>query len=472
MNFIVVVSDTFRRDHLGCYGNTWISTPHLDRFAERSIVFDRAYIASFATIPARHDFFTGRYTFKYSDWAPLPRNEVVLSGELGKAGYTTMMVLDTPHMIENGYYFDRGFAGWEWIRGQETDRWRTAPASPDMPCDKSKLRSPDQILAVHQRNVHWRRYEEDTFVARTMHEAGLWLERNYGQHESFFLYVDTFDPHEPWDAPEWYVKAYADPDYAGEKVNYPIYGFSDYLTKAELAHCRAQYAAEVTLVDRWVGRLLERVEDMGLLADTMVVFTSDHGFYHGEHGLIGKAHIGSEGAHYMPFYEELAHVPLIVHYPGAEPRRESAFVQPVDLMPTLLELAGAGHAEHCDGVSLAPLLQGRSMHTRDMAISSPTLVHEGAGGGRVTLTTDEWAFICAPTRTADGQVLDRNVDGHAKREDKGLQVSSELYHLLVDPNQKENVITKHPEVARDLRDRFIAFLESVGTRTELVAPWR
>ena len=169
---------------------------------EKSVVFDRAYAASFPTVPNRHDLFTGRYTFTYSEWEPLPREEVILAEELGKVGYASMMILDTPHITENGYHFDRGFTGWEWIRGQETDRWRTAPAYPDYLCDRSKLRSPQRIVKVYQRNVAWRCYEEDTFVARTMAEAGLWLQRNYDEHENTFLSVDTFDPHEPWDAPQ------------------------------------------------------------------------------------------------------------------------------------------------------------------------------------------------------------------------------------------------------------------------------
>lgn len=472
MNYVVIVSDTFRRDHLGCYGNDWISTPHLDRFAERSVVFDRAYAASFPTVPNRRDVFTGRYTFTYSQWAPLPPDEVVLAQELGKAGYASMMILDTPHITENGYYFDRGFTGWEWIRGQETDRWRTAPAYPDYPCDPSKLRSPERIVKLHQRNVSWRRYEEDTFVARTMSEAGLWLERNYGQHERFFLYVDTFDPHEPWDAPDWYVRLYDDPAYDGPDVSYPIYGPTDYLSEAELKHCQALYAAEATLVDRWVGHLLERIEDMGLLDDTVVVFTTDHGFYHGEHGLIGKSHITPQESRYVPLYEEVAHIPLIVSYPGAEPRRESALVQPVDLMPTLLEEAGAPAPATLQGVSIAPLLRGEPMHTREFAITSPTIIRHGAGGCRITLTTDEWALICAPSAPDGGEGLDRAVDGLAKRVGPAVQTASELYHLPSDPHQAQNVIGEHPNVAKDLRARLVGFLQSVGTAPELVAPWR
>src|SRR3990170_4852212 len=103
MNIILIISDTFRRDHLGCYGNEWIHTEGLDAFAAKSLVFDRAYSASFPTVPHRHDVLTGRFTFTYADWAPLRAQEVVLAQALGAAGYTTMMVCDTPHIMQHGY---------------------------------------------------------------------------------------------------------------------------------------------------------------------------------------------------------------------------------------------------------------------------------------------------------------------------------------------------------------------------------
>jgi len=87
-------------------------TECIDRFAAQSTVFDKAYLASFPTIPNRHDLFTGRYTFVYSSWAPLPRDETILSQLLRQAGYTTMLIVDTPHMIRDAHYFDRGFDAW------------------------------------------------------------------------------------------------------------------------------------------------------------------------------------------------------------------------------------------------------------------------------------------------------------------------------------------------------------------------
>jgi arylsulfatase A-like enzyme len=474
MNFVLVIADTLRRDHLGCYGNGWISTPHIDRFAAKSIVFDRAYAASFPTVPHRHDVFTGRYTFIDSQWGPLPRNEVVLAEELVEVGYTSMMILDEPHIVENGFHYDRGFTGWEWIRGQETDRWQTAPAFPPLPADASKLRAPDRQLKGHQRNIHWWQFEESTFVAQTMTAACRWLDRNWKQHESFFLYVDTFDPHEPWDAPRWYVEMY-DPGHDGHEVTYPLCGPCDYLTPKELRHARALYAAEVTLVDRWVGRLLQKIEDMGLFENSVIVFTTDHGFYHGEHGLIGKSfHKPARDVvwfHYVPLYEEVAHIPLIVHYPGCKAHRERAFVQPPDFMPTFLELAGARDPGTMHGASLVPILTGKLASLRDWVVTSPTIIHGAAAGTRPSITTDDWALICAGTPPEEGEFETLAVDGLIKRQPPGAQFRSELYHLASDPHQMHNVIDAHPDVAAELRQVFLAFLEGLGTDPGLIKAW-
>ena len=103
MNVVLIVSDTFRRDHVGCYGNQWIRTPHLDRFAQGTVIFDNAFAASFPTVPARADLMTGRHTFSYLGWSPLPRTETTLAGLMTNAGYRTFGVADTPFVMRHGY---------------------------------------------------------------------------------------------------------------------------------------------------------------------------------------------------------------------------------------------------------------------------------------------------------------------------------------------------------------------------------
>ena len=468
MNFILIFSDTFRRDHLGCYGNRWIRTPNLDKLAKESMVFDRAYTGSFPTVPHRAELFTGRFVFTYYDWSPLPRNEVVLAQVLGEAGYVTMMVADTPHILKDGYHFDRGFSGWTWIRGQENDRYATDPMGVRLPCAPHKLRSPEGTVKQYLRNVCQRHHESDYFVAQTMTRAADWLERNY-RHEKFFLYVDTFDPHEPWDPPRWYVDLY-DPGYEGEEVIYPAYGPCNYLSEAELRHVRALYAGEVTLVDRWVGMLLQKAGDLGLLDSTTIIFTTDHGFYLGEHGLIGKSVIRDKFSQAVPLYEEMTRIPLIFRLPKAEGggRRCDAFVQPVDIMPTILELADVKDPGTMHGRSLMPLLAGEKETFREFAVSSWSIIHGPKAWRPSTITTEEWALIFSGQLTqSEDHPATRVVDSVSRIEQfLGEKMEAELYHLPSDPQQNKNVFVKNRDVAERLHADYVKFLESVNTPEE------
>jgi arylsulfatase A-like enzyme len=264
-NVVVIVADTFRRDHLGAYGNPYISTPYIDEFARSSVVFDRHVISSFPTMPARADILTGTFSYTHMGWEPMPRHLTTLPGVLSKAGYHTMGVVDTPFFIRNGFGYDRGFDDFMWVRGQGDDT---------RPHERADARST------------WRS-EGDRMVARTVTQAERWLERHHDEH--FFLYVDTWDPHEPWDAPEYYTARYRE-GYKGEQI-YPAYGNwkKTGLEKDDVDLGHATYCGEVTMVDFWVGRLLAKLDALGLRENTLVFFTSDHGFYFGEHDYFGKA---------------------------------------------------------------------------------------------------------------------------------------------------------------------------------------
>ncbi len=226
-NVVMIVADTFRSDRLGAYGNRWIHTPYLDEFARQSVVFDHHTVSSFPTMPARADYLTGTFSYTHMGWEPLPRRLATLPQILSRAGYHTMGVVDTPFYIRNGFGYDRGFDDFLWVRGQGDDT---------RPHERADMRST------------WRS-EEDRMVARTMTEAERWLERHYD--ERFFLYVDTWDPHEPWDASDYYTARYRE-RYKGEQI-YPAYG--DWkragLTQDDVDLGHATYCGEVTMVDFW-----------------------------------------------------------------------------------------------------------------------------------------------------------------------------------------------------------------------------
>ncbi|HKH76224.1 MAG TPA: sulfatase-like hydrolase/transferase, partial [Rubrobacteraceae bacterium] len=102
-NVLVIVSDTFRRDHLGVYGHPWIRTPYLDAFARSAVVFEGHTISSFPTMPARADILTGTFSYTHMGWEPLPKGLPTLSGLLAEAGYLTMGIVDTPFFVRGGF---------------------------------------------------------------------------------------------------------------------------------------------------------------------------------------------------------------------------------------------------------------------------------------------------------------------------------------------------------------------------------
>jgi arylsulfatase A-like enzyme len=493
MNVILIMSDSFRRDNLSCYGQGRARTPRLDRFAQEAVIFDNAYLGSFPTIPNRLDLTSGRFSFIDHEWSPLPTETITLQQVLSASGVMTQLICDNPHMIETGFNYERGFDGWEWIRGQESDRWLTSPPEPRMPDGHGKNRSL-WILRTYLRNTSWWQGEEDHFVARSIREACSWLERNQDQ-EKFFLHVDLFDPHEPWDAPQYYVDLY-DPDYQGPEVIFPHYEYwRDFLTQEELDHVRAEYLAEATMVDHWIGVLLDRLDDLGMSEDTAVIFTSDHGYLFGEHGLTGKSRmpIVDETMFYeaVPMYADLRRVPLLVRVPGIPGGQHiEALVQSPDLMPTVLELAGLVATETrgsksqmralqrgvlftskwqldpaaLHGQSLMPLLNGDASRLRDIAVCSNTLIHHTPLLAKCAIVTEDgWCLHYAGRYQHEQQgatlSITKLVDPAAAR----VSTAPMLFNLRDDPREEHDVFSDHPGLAREIHERYVAWLESMGT---------
>ena len=504
MNVVFVMCDTFRRDFIGAYGNDWIKTPCLDRFSEKAFVFDRCYMNSFPTVPNRWDILVGKNNFTYAAWQPLSPDEVVVPQVLDAQECVSMMIHDTPHIQQNGFNYSRGFSGWQWIRGQENDRLRTAPEEVDFACDPNKMRNPDFIVTQYLRNVSQRRKESDWFVAQTMTAACDWLERNY-QRDDFFLYIDTFDPHEPFDPPQHYVDMY-DPGYDGEVNFYPHYAPANYLEQDELDHTRALYSGKVTLTDRWIGNLLNKIEDLGLTETTAVIFTTDHGFMFGEHDLVGKDIIMDEFFETIWMYKEVAHIPLMIRLPEQEEgARIDSLVTSVDLMPTLLEMYGAietgvaaGEStvqllqcgfhrqlawsldvDALHGRSLVPLMMGDTDKLHDIAVSSFPLNNKTARLAKSAIVSDDnWVLHYAgetdpsleepevPATFGGGfEVKSGLNEGDYKLGD----YEPKLYNLEDDPDEISNVIDDNKDKAKDLHAKYVEYLEKCNTPEEYLA---
>jgi len=457
MNVIWIVADTLRKDHLGAYGNPWIHTPNLDALAARSVRFQRHYAGGFPTMPARADYFTGRWSMSFMGWEPLPQGQMTLAQMLMTRGYHTAAVVDTPFYVRHGMNYDRGFQTFVVIPGQE--------GGPRLGHHEA-----DDVRAA------WR-HESDRNAPRTVQRSMEWLERHY--RERFFLYIDLWDPHEPWDAPAYYSRLYW-PDHDGEVIAPPYARWADVpgFTEERVRRAHAAYCGEVTLVDRWVGQLLEQVELMGLLENTAIVFTSDHGFYFGEHGgRFGKMTFAKRpdgrlfqfadeikgeivSWDHSPLYEELAAIPLLIYEPGAAPGVCPHLTSAVDLMPTVLDFLGEEIPPWVEGQSLSSLRHQGGPRGREVTFSSIPFANSGDFvwsvdntrrelfcGTETTVTTREWSLLYTL--------------------EPGL---SELYHLPTDLKQERNVIADRPEIARELHQLLVRFMRETQLAPRLLEP--
>jgi len=366
MNVIVIVTDSLRQDHLGCYGNPWIQTPHSDALAAESTLFTAAYSEGIATIPTRTSFFTGRYTFPYRGWQRLEPDDVLLAEVLWDQNYDTALVSDTYHMHKPGMGFGRGFDHVHWIRGQEGGDPYTW--DPHAPVDDSRYIFKDDgrggiwgdVYQAYLRNTaHWQG-EEDTFVAQVVRAGLRWLESRR-RKDRLFLWLDAFDPHEPWNPPQPYLTMYGEDD-PGPYLIYPCPGPTEgYLSAAEIQQIRNIYAGKVTLADKWVGVFLQGLKDLGLYEDSLIIRTTDHGKPLGEHGLMRQL---------RPWpYQVVVNFPLMIRHPEGvgKGRVVHGYVQPPDVAPTILDYLGVEVPATMQGASLLPLVRGERETVRDAA---------------------------------------------------------------------------------------------------------
>ncbi len=452
MNIIVIIADTYRYDNIFPLDANSVGGPHLEAFARQSVSLTNFFTGSFPTIPQRTDFTTGRVGWPWYPWQPLPRSgRNHLPHLLREHGYVSQLLGDCPHLIKAG--FDQGFDGFYHLPGQEGDTFflrMNREIRATMPPDKTRTghyfrnrNLPD----LHRWTNRYFEREAETFAFRTSMVATEWLEENY-RYDPFFLWVDFFDPHEPWDPPEYLVRKYDDSGYAGPPMLHPNYGHSSDLTAAELHNLRAHYLAEAYIVDRSVGRILEKIQDLDLFRNSIVIFMSDHGMSIGEHARTGKSNINRGDSRYWPIYPEVAHCPFIVRAPGLDAGRVvSSYIQPADILPTLAELAGLSlePPDPLHGTSFASQLRGQETLTRrEFAVSASYLrAPEGAiptTSVTPVVYTDQWIYIPVD---ADGQVG--------------------LYDRQVDPGAEINVAADYATVTHAMQEMVQGYMTQLAT---------
>jgi arylsulfatase A-like enzyme len=451
LNVIVLVTDSFRADNLAAYGSKFVDTPNLNDFAKESIVFDSFYGEGLPTIPFRRQLYTGRRIFpthlyfqqdsvKLPGWHELFIEDVTLSETLLAAGYQTALIADLPHFFKPGRNFHRGFHYFEWVRGQEIDFYAQAPRTPP---DFSNLFPQDYLdlvegtargggeafsVFLNQYAANRKRWikRAPSIAEATATSAIDWLKSNHDQGP-FYLQVEVFDPHEPWDPPQHFLEKYLKNP---TRHSWPEPPYGNVLVPEEgVKRMRANYAGEASNVDYWYGEVLRTIKGLELYENSIIVFLADHGALLNEQGQWAK---GPERLR-----KQVTHVPLIVHLPGNQyaGKRIPGFVQAPDVLPTVMGRLGLKGPERVTGEDLWPYISGEKTNQRNFAVSSYGYI--------ASVRTPEWNYSAVWNK--------EKYQGHYK---------PQLYDLRIDPNELMSVAEQHPPVLRKLQAILDQYVES------------
>lgn len=418
-NIVVLDVCSARADHFGAYGYERKTTPRVDELAKQSAVFENAVAQSSWCLPNYASLFTGLEPESHGLYTNKPRGvpefEATLAEKLKDAGYATAAYSGGVYLIPE-WGLDRGFD--TYVNSFSTSDPNRLPAGLDV----------------------------------NLEDVSRWLgARDHAK--PFMLYVAVDDLHAPYraDDPNLFDPGYQgiadDTDtlsvpfaraYNGEPAGYPkALAEKAALFKKDprhLKHLAARYDAALRAADGHIGELLDRLKALGLDKDTVIVLTGDHGELLGEHGLLG---------HTQGLYEPVLHVPLILRdpkHPSTAGKRYGQLIERVDLMPTLLDMAGVDYSKlPLAGKSFEPLLRDPKTPWR------------------------EYAFAASKRNLAveDGLELDERVarDGRWKLHHYLYRDAFELYDLKNDPRETRDVARENPAVVDRLAFELLRHVE-------------
>ena len=377
-NVLFILTDQQRRDTMRCYGNDWIETPNLDRIADSGFVFENAYVTQPVCTPARGSIMTGLYP----QTTGLIKNAIELSPDIQTIAELVSDDYICAHYgkwhLGNDAFPQHGFEDWISIEdhhraGFQRREQRHREADYNLWLREQGIDNPPVSPISYEKWLPGADLPEElTQAAYLGNEATRFLREHDGR--PFVLYVSFFEPHPPYTGP---LNGLYDPDtlpvgpaflqrpdggslvnraradyYMGGNLN-PLGAeggdIHDLTTEAGWRRLRAQYFANVTLVDRNVGRILDALDANDYTDNTIVVMSSEHGEMGGDHGMLEKRSL----------YEEASRVPLLMSVPwlNSGQTRIGGSVSQIDLVPTLLDLLDQPVPDHLQGASLAPVLK-------------------------------------------------------------------------------------------------------------------
>ncbi len=482
-NILFIMTDQQRWDCVGANGNPIIKTPNLDRLAARGANFTHAFVASPVCVPSRIRFFTGRYPHSHRNrvnYTPLDLSEILLQARLKEAGYRTASVgklhyypptpeeamrtgFDIVELHDGVPFTDRwsDYFKWRQANDPKKDLYYRAVAK-DIAPGKNPFRA---VVAAEFTDTAWT-------GARARH----WLKELAPGQQPFFLHVSFWKPHSPFEVSVPYDSMYDGADIPlpdafteedMEKLPLPLQKLATRdnagvlkINRQRLEWMYRSYYGTISHVDHEIGLLLDALEASGQAANTLIVFSSDHGDQLFEHGIMGK----------NCFFESSVRVPFMVSLPGRiPPSRHDELIETVDLLPTLFEFIGLPEPRECQGRSFAPLIvpTGRAYVPHD-AVFSENIIPEVITGG-----------LDLPFEKGRGVDGIRHPDAKMVRTGRwkycyyGRDNSPELYDLQSDPDELTNLAGRPDlhSIEEDLRTRILNWLIDSSEPDQIAPRW-
>ena len=384
-NILILYTDQQRTDTLGCYGQRAVPTPNIDALAQSGMRFERCFVQNPVCAPSRASFLTGRYCSALhigTNGIVFPREEYTLPRLLKPYGYETAQLgklhfdpharrdhrdptdtygFDTFVLSDEPGCYDDAYTKWvETVCPEQLDRVRTMlPPAAVMWGKKGYSETPRN---THEPYV----FEGDAALTHTAFVTAQTCQylKTYDRKRPFFAIAGYYAPHTPLNPPQEYLDRVD-----RSKLRLPIVSeeetvapFLRDVSQEKWIDIAAAYLAMVAQVDDGVGEIVRTLKEQGLYENTIIIFTSDHGEYLGDHGRIQKG---------MPGHDCITNVPCVISYPAALQggRVSDALVEAVDIVPTLLDLCGIQTPSFVQGKSLVGLLRGQTDSHRDSVLT-------------------------------------------------------------------------------------------------------
>ncbi len=423
-NIILFSPDTLRADHLSCYGYKNIKTPNIDKIADEGVLFTNCVSHAPWTLPAFTSVLTSLYPTSnridaqglgnYSEYASyvVISSVVWLQEVLKDIGYTTQAFVNNP-WLEGARGFSKGF---------------------DDYCNLNK--GTERVELAH--SFLWRsiifylsgdQYRSETQVIT---EKSLeWLESQPKQ--PFFLWIHTYDPHHPYERIKRYFKF---PNYRGnildEKGVLHKYESEEIYPEEEQNIVKSLYDEEILQLDENVGLIMQKLEELNLTRNTLFIFVSDHGEEFWDRSNIFAMHG-------QTMHRELLQVPLIISFPGRLPSGiiKNVQVRGIDIMPTVLDILGVKQDFSLQGESMLPIIEGKD--NRNRVAYSECLKPDKIYPGRkdISYSTGAYKLIY-------------------RVESKMMQ----LYDIVNDPYEKNDIINEELELAIELKNQLLTLIDN------------